>query len=139
METVDFSSASPTNPLILSFQFGPGVDRSGVGTIVLYHAGSETSSGLERRLNVDAFYVAPPELAIVSAGGACPIAGSEFLPPDEIFPLTLFVVEGKDDQIVYACTGNTIVGVVEISYIADTADAPSSSPTIDTLVSLYDS
>ena len=133
MEAIDFSSARVTTPATITFPFGPGVDLDGVGTIVLYDTSSGTSDEFERRLNVDAFYVAPRGEPVLT-GEACPIAGSESLPPDEKYPLTLFVLEGTENQFVYACTGNTIVGLAEFIYVADIADLPSPPPTIKTPV-----
>eukprot|EP00977_Amphora_coffeiformis_P009716 scaffold2235_cov167-Amphora_coffeaeformis.AAC.5 len=132
VESVDFSSATAASPATVSFPFGPGVDLNGVGTVVFYNARSGTSGGFERRLNVDSYYVAPDGESVHS-GEACPIPLSEFLPPDEKFPLTLFVLEGTEDQTVYACSGDTIVGIANFLYITDNVDVPSPSPTIRTL------
>ena len=110
----------------LQYDFGPGTDLEGTGTIVLY--GSEPASGVRRRrLSVEAFYVAPP-LAIVQQNDTCPLSGSEFLPPDETYPLTLFVLGGQQNRTVYACNAGKVVGVAEFDYVGTVTAAPQSSP-----------
>jgi len=121
--------ASVSSPVTVSFPFGPGLDLDGFGTIVLYDTRRRRSDEFERRLNVDSYYVAPNGES-VRTGEACPIPFSEFLPSDDKFPLTLYALEGTEDQTVYACSGSTIVGVADFSYVANSVDTPSLSPTV---------
>ena len=129
METVDFSD--PTQQVIESFEFGPGTDFEGTGTMVLY---GSTPGGTQRRLTVDAFYVAPP-LANVDIGDQCPLDGSELLPADETFPFTLFVLGGQQNRTVYACDASIVVGLAEFKFVGEVTQPPQFSP-FPTAVSL---
>ena len=120
VEVINFGAANEADLLTLQYDFGPGTQFSGAGTIVLTGA---HPSGIRRRLEVGDFYQAPLN-AEVQIGDPCPLAGSQFLPPDDIFPISLFVLSGTNDQVVYACSTD-VVGVVEFIYTDQTTPAPS--------------
>lgn len=67
-----------------------------------------------------------PPLAL---GDACPPASNvTLLPEDPSFPFTVFVLEGDDDQIVYACNGG-VVGICYFTYVGMPSQSPSGTPT----------
>ena len=128
---MDFGSIDAANPLLLQYDFGPGTDLEGTGTIVLF--GNDPSTGaVRRRLSIDAFYVAPP-LATVNIEDVCPLFGSELLPPDETYPLTLFVLGGQQNRTVYACNEGAVVGISEFEYVGKTTPSPQVSPSPTTV------
>lgn len=120
---MDFASVDLFSPLLLQYDFGPGTDLMGTGTMVLYGS-TPGGEGGQRRLVVDAFYIAPPNVPVM-IGDPCPLNGSELLPPDEIFPLTLFVLGGVHNKTVYACGASTVVGVAVFEYVGQASQVPS--------------
>lgn len=121
------------NPIVLQYDFGSGSALEGSGTMVFF--GSKPSGGGQRRLTVDAFYVAPPS-AVVAIGDSCPLAGSELLQPDETFPFTLFVLAGEQDQMVYACDAGFVVGTAKFDYVGTQAPQFTPFPTMVRVVNL---
>ena len=137
VETVeDFAEVDASNTISLQYDFGPGTALEGSGTMVFF--GSEPSGGGgQRRLTVDAFYVAPPS-AVVIIGASCPLAGSELLPPDETFPFTLFVLGGEQDRVVYACEAGLVVGIAQFDYVGTQAPQFTPFPTVVRVADLED-
>ena len=86
--------------------------------MILYNGGSANLDFRQRRrLSVDAFYVAPLGQT-VSVGDACPYPDSNFLPPDQNFPMTLYVLAGQtQDIVVYGCESDTVIGYVVFRYV----------------------
>jgi len=90
---------------------------------------------VRRQLLVKEFYVAPPGRNIRNRS-PCPIPGSEYLPPDRVFPLTIYILRTTDDHIVYGCNDGIILSTINFRYVASSqSENPTSSPVIPTDVS----
>eukprot|EP00977_Amphora_coffeiformis_P018173 scaffold6270_cov162-Amphora_coffeaeformis.AAC.10 len=134
VDVIDASSTSISEPFETEFLYGPGVGRDIPGTVALY--GTELVDLSNRRhLLVKEFYVAPPGRS-VRIRSPCPIPGSEYLPPDRVFPLTLHILRTTDDQIVYGCNGGIVLSTINFRYIGSgQMETPTRSPVIPTVVS----
>ena len=134
MEIIDASSTSISEPFETEFLFGPGVGRDIPGTVALY--GTELVNVSNRRhLLVREFYVAPPGRSVRNRS-PCPIPGSEFLPPDRVFALTLHILRTTDDQVVYGCNNGIILSTIDFRYVGSSPiENPTSSPVLPTPVS----
>lgn len=120
-DTDGLSNSSTTS--VYSSTYGPGVGRDGPGTVVFVTRTTRplntTGTPTRRRLskNLVALYVAPAQ-SQVAMGAACPVPNSVFLPPHEIFSVTLFVLVGVRDWTVYACDDESVtVAVFLFEYI----------------------
>lgn len=129
----DFSEASLANPLDQKFFFGPGAGLDVPVPLILYGNRVMTATPW-RKLLVDGFYLAAADVAI-EIGDACPMPGSEYVPPNDVFPLSLVVLEEARDQTLYACSARFVVGIVRACYLSGiiTTDFPTRSPTIASL------
>ena len=103
--------------MLYTIQFGPGINRPDPGTLIMY--GSRAAGSPGRNLFVDAFYTSPRGPQVV-VGSTCPLPGDQFLPPDEVFPFTLYQVRGTKDQMIFACNAGVVVGIVDLLYVLNT-------------------
>lgn len=134
VEVIDASSTSISETFETELLFGPGVGRDIPGTVALYGA-EPLEISTRRRLDVKEFYVAPPGRQ-VRTRTPCPIPGSEFLPPDRIFPITLHILRTTDDQIVYGCNDGVILSKIYFRYIG-APSGPSPGPVPVSMVRWY--
>ena len=84
------------------------------------------------------FFFVQNENSRLPIGGACPPPNASRLVSDEPFEgLSLFILEGTEDQIVYLCSSGFVVGLCEFDYVPLTSqptfpvsDVPSFVPTM---------
>ena len=107
------------NPIIYEYEYGPGTSLEGVGAVALIRNSSTSLAGGRQLQDQFSFWLAPSG-STVSFFEPCPTPGSIFLPPDLLFfAITLFVLTGTQNLVLYLCFQDVVIGIALFTYVGE--------------------